>query len=301
VDLTRLSEDEFGWETEVPFAIGHVRAADVGRFFASTFAAAEGRTLQQVQSDYGTHLPRTTAIAGRLFRVDSIRSIPLADRSWTSVYAVTMTPNGVESQYPELAKYLRRYVNSARMRLALTDSSGARYLDISIQNAQMIVRTRTAAGQMLALYGPARGMPDSMTLMLDMTVKVRGFTVGVRNYRGDFRIVSDDNERAWELVSRREPDWVLPLITERLIRTPLRRPFQGPGAYFRIGVRDTAGAQSILNRAVRLEVQESAVLRFIGRLGAIAVSDYAGKVEEEEMAYLKELFDAIMIDAQGLP
>jgi hypothetical protein len=78
-------------------------------------------------------------------------------------------------------------------------------------------------------------------------------------------------------------------------------PFhQGEGAQFRIGVQDGVGAQTLLYRTLRLEVQESAVLRFIARLGAIAMSDYSGDVEREEMAWLRELFTAMLADvAQG--
>jgi hypothetical protein len=79
----------------------------------------------------------------------------------------------------------------------------------------------------------------------------------------------------------------------------LRRPFEGEGALFRIGVRDSAGAQSILYRTLRLEVQESAILRFVARLGAIAISDYAGEVEREEMAWLRELFTALLADVRA--
>jgi hypothetical protein len=42
------------------------------------------------------------------------------------------------------------------------------------------------------------------------------------------------------------------------------------------------------------------ILRFIGRLGAIAVSDYQGLAEREQLAWLREVFDALVADLRGL-
>lgn len=301
IQLTRLSDDEYRWDTHVPFAVGGVTAREIGAMFSAIFASAEGRTEREIRDDYRRVVPKTTAIAGQLFRVDSIRPVHLPDRSTVALFAISLTPEGVEDRYPAWAKYLRRYVHTARMRWSLVDSSGAVYWEMGLAAGQMTMRVRTAGGRMLALQGPPRLMPDSLTLTADVAVKVSRFTVGVRNYRGDFRIVANEHERAWELTSRREPEWVLPLFTRTLLRTPLRRPFQGEGAGFRIGVRDSAGAQSLLYRTLRLEVQESAILRFVARLGAIAMSDYSGDVEREEMAWLRELFTAMIHDIRGTP
>jgi hypothetical protein len=299
ITLARLSDDEYAWHTDVPYAIGHVTAREAGAMFAAIFASAEGRTEAEVRAGYERILPRTTRVMGQLFRVDSIHSVQLADRSTSALFSLSLTPDGVEQKYPELAKYLRRYVRAGKMHLVLRDSSGNSYLDLNIANGKLDMRVRTAAGRMMALYGPARLRPDTLILGADITVRVRGFTFGFRNYRGEFRIISGERERSWQLVSRTEPEWVLPLITERLLRTPLRRPFLGAGAFAQIGIRDSAGAQTILARRVSLTVQESAILRFIGRLGAIAVSDYAGDVEREEMAWLNEVFTALLADIQG--
>src|SRR5207237_10334913 len=118
------------------------------------------------------------------------------------------------------------------------------------------------AGSLVSLAGAARPMPDSLMLNADFTMKVRHFTMGFHDYHAEFTVMRGDHERDWSVITRREPQWVLPLITERLLRTPLRRPFRGSGSLFRIGVRhDSAGGQSVLHRRVHLEVQESTILR----------------------------------------
>ena len=73
---------------------------------------------------------------------------------------------------------------------------------------------------------------------------------------------------------RREPKWDLPLATERLIRSPLRRPFEGRGSELRLAVRDDLGSQAMSVRQVRTAVRESAIMRWLGGLGATAFGDF---------------------------
>jgi hypothetical protein len=82
-----------------------------------------------------------------------------------------------------------------------------------------------------------------------------------------------------------EPDWQLPPLVARLLRSPLRRPFEGSGARVRYGVRteprgsgDTA---SIVWRDIDVTVRESAILRFFGRLGGTALGDFRAGAEKE--------------------
>jgi hypothetical protein len=300
INLTRLSNAEYAWDTDVVYAIGTVKASDIGAFFGALIASAEGRGERELRDDYRVTAPRSSAVLGQLFSVDSIRIAQLPDRSTLATYALSMTPAGVEQRYPNFAKYMRRYAQTARLHLTLADGTGARFLDCSALDGQILFRVRTLGGKMVPIAGPSRSMPDSMTLSGGLTMRVRRFNVGFRNYHADFAIDRSDRERAWTIVSRREPEWVLPLITERLLRTPLRRPFQGSGAFFRIGVRDdSAGGQTILYRRAHLEVQESLILRFIGRLGSIAVNEYTGRVEREQAAWLREVFEAVVADVRA--
>lgn len=302
ISLTRLSDDVYAWDTDVSYVLGSVTAPDVGAYVGALMSAAEGKNERELRAEYGATAPLTSAVLSQLFRVDSIGTTNLADHSTLATFALTMTPQGVEARYPNFARYMRRYAQTARMRWTLTDQAGATYLECSASNGHIVLRVRTLGGKAVSIVGPARPMPDSLTLNGEIfTMKVGRFTVGVREYHSDFTIIRGDHERAFDVVSRREPHWVLPLITEHLIRGSLRRPFQGSGALFRIGVRDdSSGAQTKLHRRLHLEVEESLILRFIGRLGAIAVSDYAGKAEREQNAWLAEVFSALVADIRAI-
>jgi hypothetical protein len=301
INLTRLASDEYAWDTEVTYGIGSIPAAEVGAFVAALLAGGEGRSERDVRADYRAAIPLTSTALGQLFTVDSIRTTHFVDRSTIATFAVSMRPTGLERRFPTFARYMRNYAQTARMHWTLTDRAGATYLDCSATDGRLLLRVRTLAGSLVPLAGVARAMPDSLSLNGDFTMKVRRFTMGFHDYHSELTIVRNDHERAWSIVTKREPQWVLPLITERLLRTPLRRPFQGNGSLFRIGVRDdSTGGQSILHRRMHLEVQESTILRFIGRLGSIAVSDYAGRAEREQNAWLREVFSALVADIRNL-
>lgn len=300
IQLTRLSDNEYAWDTDVPFAIGNASAEQIGSFVAALFASAEGRTEDELRADFRGLVPLTTAVLRELFELRQVRIDRLPDGSTQAAYDVGMTPDGVAARYPNFARYVRRYVMTGRTRWSLADAAGRKYIELSAINGRLAMRVRTKDGALMALDGPLHPMPDSLTLHGEVAMKVRRFTVGFHSYRAEFEIGRTEHERYWNIVSRNEPQWTLPLITERLIRTPLRRPFKGSGAQFRIGVRDSSGAQTILGRRVHLEVQESLILRFLGRLGAIAAGDYHGKTEREQMAWLHEVFSALLSDVRDV-
>jgi hypothetical protein len=115
----------------------------------------------------------------------------------------------------------------------------------------------------------------------------------------DVVIDNEGHDRGYSFVSRHEPNWDLPFITERLIRSPLRRPFEDEGAVFRILVRDSASAQSTLGRHVHFNVQESAIMRFIGGLASHAMGDLDAKVEADEDRFIRDLFTALQADLKA--
>jgi hypothetical protein len=300
IRLTRLSEDEFAWDTDVAYAVGNVRARDVATMLRLLLTSAEGRDEAALRADYRSTLPRAARVMGQLFRMDSIRTSHLPDSSTLMTLSASVTPGGIEARYPNFARYMARYAQTARMHWRLADAGGATYLDFLWREGRIQIRTRSRESRLVPITGPTRTMPDSLLLHGDMTLKVRVFTAGMRNYRAAFVLTNTPRVTAFTVVSREEPDWILPLITERLLRTPLRRPFQGDGAMFRMGVRDSAGAQTILLRELHMEVKESAILRFITRLSSVAVDDFAGKAEKEELQWLRELLVGMVLDIRGL-
>ena len=164
----------------------------------------------------------------------------------------------------------------------------------------LTVSYRLQRGKLVSLVGPPRPLGDSLQLRAELSAKVKIFTVGFHDLVTDFAITRTPHERTWTVTAQHEPRWDLPVATERLLRSPLRQPFEGAGSMFRIGVRDSAGVQTVIARRMRLQVQESAIMRFIGSLGSHVTGELADRTKLEEDRFLNEGFLALAADVQAL-
>jgi hypothetical protein len=156
-----------------------------------------------------------------------------------------------------------------------------------------VIRLRSRDHLLVSLDASNSPMPDSLRLLADVSMKYGMFRVGATNIDADFTIERSEHRRAWTIRFRREPAWHFPLAVDKLIKKPLRRPFQGRGAEVSLGVRSDLAAQTISERHARLAVNESAIMRWLGRLGANAFGDFSGRTELEENLFLYEMFEVM--------
>lgn len=301
ITLSRLSDKEYRWDTTVDFALGAIRPTDVASLVTHLLASGEGRSETELRSELAALSPRSSAALGTLFTLDSLRPVMLADGSTAVTLGASVHSDNLRPRYPAFADYVHKYVDPARFHVVLTDRAGVPFFDAAQKDRAVTVRVRTLHGRLIPLVGPARPLPDSLQLHVDLNVKVKIFHVGFHNLVMDFTNGAvGDEERDWTVTARREPQWDLPLISARLLRSPLRRPFAGEGSLFRLGVRaGEGGAPTVLLRHSRLPVQESAILNFLNSLSGTAMGDFGGVVEREESAWLRELFLALRADARG--
>jgi hypothetical protein len=299
IAVTQRGEDDWFWHTVVEHHVGTMppgRLNDVARAF---FGSAE-RPGSAMRADYRDAFPRTVGAIGRLLSIDSIFATSQLDGSTLVAMQIRINAAGISQEFPAYAKYLRKYVEPARYRYRLSDRLGNDYFDANAVNRVLTVRFRTRNGALQPLAGQARPMPDTLILTMNAMAKLGIFSVGVSNLVGEFVHVDTPRERAWQLRFTREPKWHLPLIAERLLSSAIRRPFEGSGVYFKLGLRTGPGGQTISERIVDVGVKESAIMRWLGNLGFTAMSDFAGSVEEEENRFLMELFRAMRGDMDAL-
>jgi len=207
---------------------------------------------------------------------------------------------GLRSGFPELAKYVRKYYAPARYRFRVRDAGGAEWFDIEAAKSVIVLRFRSRRGELQPLIGSQRTMPDTLALHIEGSAKIGMFTVGASKLVGEFVHVHTPTQRAWAMRFTKEPEWDLPFLAEQLLHTPLKHPFDGPGVQFSLGFVRAGSGQTVLTRTTTLAVRESAIMRFLGNLGFTAMSDYAGKVEEEENRFLAEGFAAMRADVASL-
>lgn len=293
IRLRKHAEGEYEWLTNVEHAVGTVRAADVARVATAFIGGAEQQSEPAVRAEYRTVFPRTTRVLGELFSLETVRLTPLPDRSTSVELRFRLHRDRLQKTRPNFAKYIEKYVEPARYKVRLRDPRGTTWLYATADDGDFLISYRSRGGELVALAGAPQPMPDSLQLEVDFSAKFMIFRVGVSSLVGDLVAVRTADERGWSMRFRREPDWHLPLAVNNLIRTSLRHPFSGDGITFRLTVRDTPGGKTMVLRELRLRVQESAIVRWLGGLGSSAMSDFAGRAEAEENRYLFDVLTAL--------
>jgi hypothetical protein len=294
--LRRLSRDEYEWTTVADFVLGRSDAAVLPALLARALRAAESQGAEGVRTDYRSNFARTTAALGRLYSVDSLRITRDSEGASHYAFTISANPDKLRRSHPGLADYMKKYIERTRMRIVISDRRGSRWFDLSVRDKRVHMRLRSRNGALAPLDGPVRPLPDSLIVRTDFATHILLFDVGFRNLVTDLSIVRGAGERFWQFRSTREPEWDLPPLTRRFIRTPLRRPFMGAGVNFRIGVRETANGPTLFSRRALLHVQESALIRFLGRLSGTAMSDFYGKSEMDENSFNGDAFRALRAD-----
>jgi hypothetical protein len=304
VSLEQVGSNQFRWDTRVEHAIGPITADEIAGALDALLRTPEGRGELSLRDDYRAAFPHAMAAFGRGFVLDSATLVPGGPGVTSVALRFVFRPELMKPVFPALAGYLDKYLGPAKYHFVLTDRSGTPLLDVLGRDRAMTIHYRIAQGKLASLAGTPKTWPDSLTLLADVSLKVKLFTVGLHELKTDFVISNTTSaaghERAWTVVAQREPKWDLPLITERLIRSSLRRPFEGQGSSFRLAVRDSAGGQTVFTRRTRLEVQESTIMRFLGSLASHAIGDLDERVEQDEHRFLREGFSGLQTDLRAL-
>ena len=298
--LRKLKDSEFEWYTNVDIAAGSISANDISNVISALMKSAERRTPAAIRADYRESFPRTTTALGRLFALDSIRVTGDADGASTIVLGIRIDPAKLKPTMPAFAGYLEKYSTESRYSAVVMDKRGGRWIELSGAKNFITLKLRSINGRFAPLSGALRPIPDDLVLESDFSTKILIFRIGYEKLRGDVTVIHGDRERGWSLRFTSEPEWKLPPTVGYLIKTPLRRPFQGQGILFRLAILDTPGQQSIIGRRTSATVQESAILRFLNRLSGTAMGDFVGKAETEENRFSAEAFAAMRLDARAL-
>ncbi len=298
--LEALGRNDFRWTTSVDHAIGHVRPGEVADAIRLALSAADGRVAASALADARATFPSAGPVLARLLRLDSLNTSILGDGSTIAVLGLTFTPDELRGEFPAFARYLDKYVVPSVYSVRFTDHAGATYFDMTGRDGSLVATVRSRAGHLLSLDGGLAPLPDSLLFITDFSAKYGPFRVGYTDLVGDFTIERGEHEASWMMRWRREPAWHFPLAFDKLIRNPLRRPFEDDGIELRLGVRDDLGAETMSIRRLRFVVNESGVMRWLGGLGATAFGDFSGRTESEENRFLQLVFAALGTDVRRL-
>src|SRR5215213_3402163 len=121
IRLRRLNENVFEWVTNVDIAAGSIKSDEFANVISRLMNSAEGRTPADLRADYRTSFPRTTAALGRLFSLDTLRSIRDNEGATTVLLGIRLDPKGIRTTMPDFAKYLDKYATPSKYRSVVTD------------------------------------------------------------------------------------------------------------------------------------------------------------------------------------
>lgn len=301
VSLDTLPDGDRLWRTQVDQAIGPVAPLAVRAVLEAMLRSAE-RPAPEIRADYRRTVPRTSTALSRFSALDSVHTVRMADGSTIVSLGVQVYPDRLAHEFPDFARFVRKYISPSRFRFALRDvaregvHANDTWFVIEGRKDLISLRFRSRDGRLQPLDGPARAMPDTMSLQVDASVRFGLFTVGVRDMRGRFAFLRGADEVGWDLRFETPPTWDLPPIAGRLVRAPLNRPFRGEGLQVRLSAKRLTNGQTAIHRRSDVAVRESAVLRWLGNLGFTAMDDFAGRVELEEARFLSEAMRAMRQD-----
>jgi hypothetical protein len=298
--LRKLAGGDYEWITIVDHGIGSATARQTGAAFGAFLTAFGRAPAGDIRADTRAAFPATSRHLGQLFRIDTANTERLADGTTSLRTHISWQPDTLRRIAPAFAAWVDRYVMPSDFRLRVTDYTGATYMDVAGAPGSFTITLRVFQGTLVPLAGAARPIPDSLRLAVDFSTRFKLFRVGFRGLTGSLGVVRAPRERSLDFRFTREPEWRLPPIVGHLIRTPLRRPFEGRGAEMRLSVRDDVGTQTMSTRYVRLVVNESAIMRWLNGLGASAFGDFEGASEREENLFLSAFFEALRRDLANL-
>jgi len=295
--LRALGDNAWEWRSTDELAVGAATPAGIDTMRRRLLASAEGRSAPELRALWQRGLPRTTAALGRLFAVDSVTTTTLADRSTTVALRISIDSSRLGGALPDFARWVDKYAASSRLRIVVEDHNGAPFAMLSSANGLIRIRLRTRDGILQPLAGIARDAPaDSLRMRADVSTKAMLFTVGARNIIADIVPVRTAAERGWYIRYRHEPDWRFPLAVDHLMHDALRRPFAGEGTWTRLVARTEPAGNTEVVRDFHMEVQESAIVRWLSAFGNSAMGDVTVRVEQQKDRFVADAIAAFGAD-----
>jgi len=301
--LTQVGGDDYAWNVRDELAVGPITGDQLGAALTALFAAADhGADTAATHAALHRDLPRTTAALGRAVSLDTLRLAPNRDGGTNVHLAGTIHADRLTNAFPRLAHYLSHYVSPTGGEILLFDDANRAWWDAAKRGDTWSLDLRVANGNLAPLRGPPIRMPERLHVRIDAATKTFIFHVGLANLIGDVTLERAPNEHAFTATFRKEPDWQLPPLVETMLKAPLQRPFQPPGASLTFDIRDGQGqdAPSVIFREYDLTVRESRIMRWLGGLGDAAVEDFRTGAEAEFDRFAGQTLSALRADVAQL-
>lgn len=298
--LRVLGDNEFEWWVRDELAVGSVTGNQLSAALGAAFGAAQVSTEDEIRAAYRGMMPRLTERLGLLVTLDTIRTAPLERGAVLVMMSASLHPDRLEDDFPNFARYIEKYIGPAKVQAVVYDDLGGRWWELELDDERLMLRAAVRNGQLVPLNATPRPIPPLLRVYVDASTRFGLFGVGFRRLRGNVTLTREPNEKAFTARFNEEPDWKLPPLVERLIRSPLRRPFEGEGALLAMRITDQRGSQTLIARDYQVAVKESAIMRWLGGLGRKALDEFRRGAEREADIYYGQVLATLQADVLAM-
>jgi hypothetical protein len=296
LSLRRLGPGEFEWSSTEQIGLGPLPLEVLSDGISEVVRAAEASETGDARPVLKQLLPRTAQALGRGIALEALR-IERDETASTPVFvAARYDLESLTRAFPRYASFLRRYVVPIQLRLEIIDGSGGIFGMLEAQEGRYALRARIRDGHLVPLEGRPRPSSERLRLRLDLTSQAGLFRYGVQGLEGDVRLVGRASESRFEAVFGREPGWVIPFLVKPFLRSSLRRPFEGEGAFVAYALRENGSGMTVVSRDYRIAVKESWLVRWLGGNAGEAVASFREGAEGEADRFNGEALMALRAD-----
>jgi hypothetical protein len=302
--LDRLAPGAYRWRLHEELAVGPVTGERLDRAFRALLLAAQHETAADLAPILRRQLPRTTIELGNMFTLRGLANHKSADGVTQLDLDATLELEPLSRGYPRYARYLEKYVMPVEMQVVARDHGGYEWWRLTYREGRLRARIHARDGRLHPFAGPARRCPRELLVTTDLSTKVGLFRVGVEGLKAQVTSAVGTSGRSVSARLRDEPRWLLPFVIRPLMRSSLRRPFRDEGASIEGVIQDGAGAQTLLVSRFEVAVQESWIVRWLGRFIGGALSAYRRGVEQEADQLVAKVLLALrtdLIEGPGVP
>jgi hypothetical protein len=294
--LRRLGPGEFEWSLAEQIGLGPLPVDGFSDLMTQALRAAEASEETDVRPELRRLLPRTAEALGRGLALEALRLEHDATGSTAVFAAARLDLESLARGFPRYASFLGRYVLPIRLRFEVDDGKDAVLLSLEGRDGLFSLRTRIRGGRLVPLEGDPSARPERLRLRVDLTSRAGVFRYGMHGLEGDVRLVGRPGEKRFEAVFGREPRWVIPFLVKPLLRSSLRRPFEGEGAFLAYALRENGSGMTLVSRDYRIAVKESWLVRWMGGQTGEAVASFREGAEAEADRFSGEAFAALRAD-----
>jgi hypothetical protein len=296
VSLEQLSKHEFEWRFLDELVLGTIPLDTFSRVFETVLREAES-AHPDLKAQCAAAMPRATQVLGRLYDVERMEREHLPDGSTTLTLEARMKPERIENDFPNYARYLKKFVKSVEMSVVAYELSGPRLWTFNFDDLVLSIRVRTKDGRLVPVEGAPRPLPDEFRVTSDLAVKSGPFRIGFRNLVTDVTLLREPNERGFIAAAQERPNWRIPFFLDPFVKGALERPFEGEGMVMRLALEGSDDEPTRIKSGFRMVVKETWLMRRMGGRDGRELHDEA---EQDMSRFQHEALEAVHADILAL-